>query len=235
MSRTHYFYFHLPVSQLEELVQSHQSLFDEFLKDNFSENELVRFENMLDSIAALYVQPILPDLSFNDFYPDETEFEKQKFFFENAQSSLCLENMPYLEGNPFQVTYLIQLLERFDEVLIDQGGVATLSLKQNYLKSLRKYKNAETFLGLTHHPINPTKKISQPLDPIDFLVLDIYKELERLGSNVQVIGQNDKIQKIFMAFKGQRVDSTELFLRSGLSPKDFDDSLERLKFWLRSL
>ena len=235
MSRTHYFYFRLPVAELDQVVKAHQVHFDQFLKDNFDDHELIPFETMLDAIAALYVQPILPELTFDDFYAPEAEADKQRAFFEKARSSLCLENLPYFESNPFQVSYLIQLLERFDEVLIDQGGVNELSFKENYLKSLRKYKNMESILGATQVKVAPVLKSTRPVDPIDFLVLDVYKELDRLQGKAHVEGQSDKLQKLFKAFQGERVDSVDLYRRSGLSPKDFDDCLERLKFWLRSL
>lgn len=235
MARTHYFYFRLGVSDLNQIVKGHQTEFDQFLKDNFDDHELLPFEGMLDAIAALYVQPILPDLTFDDFYASVAEEQSQRDFFAAAKSSLCLENLPYLESNPFQVSYLIQLLERFDEVLIDQGGVNELVFKTIYLKELRKHKSMESLLGATQVKPAVVAKPSRPVDPIDFLILDVYRELNRLGSSAHALGQSEKVQKIFKAFQGEEVDSTELYRRSGLSPKDFDDCLERLKFWLRSL
>lgn len=235
MSRTHYFYFRLGVSELDQIVKVHQTEFDQFLKDNFDDHELAPFETMLDSIAAIYVQPILPDLTFDDFYASENEEESQRVFFNAARSSICLENLPYFESNPFQVSYLIQLLERFDEVLIDQGGVNELIFKSNYLKELRKHKSMESLLGASQVKPAVISKPNRPVDPIDFLILDVYRELDRLGTAAHVAGQSEKVQKIFRAFQGDRADATELYRRSGLSPKDFDDCLERLKFWLRSL
>jgi hypothetical protein len=39
MSRSHYFYFHLTVEELEALVDAHQTAFDEIVGDLFSDDE----------------------------------------------------------------------------------------------------------------------------------------------------------------------------------------------------
>ena len=67
MSSSHYFYFTLSVDDLESVVEVHRKDFDTLLDDSFSDEELQSFEKMLDSIAAVWVQPILEDLSFDDF------------------------------------------------------------------------------------------------------------------------------------------------------------------------
>lgn len=235
MSRTHNYYTRLTVHELERIVQAHQDEFDQLLGDTFSETELLQHEKLIDSIAAIYVQPIMSEMTFDDFYAHPAEEEKQRHFFESCKSSICLENIPYLESNPFQVTYLIDLLWTLDEVLIDQGGVSELSFKRPYLDDIKRFKTIESLIPQTETkaPVITTKA---PLSPIDFLVNDIYKELNRLGSKeIPFTEMSEKVQKIYQVMKVDKLDSDTIFKMSGLIPKDFDDNLEKLKFSLKKI
>jgi hypothetical protein len=184
------------------------------------------------------VQPILSELSFDDFYPCPKEEEKQRSFFESCQSSICLDNLPYFESNPFQITYLIDLLWSLDEVLIDRGGVSELIFKREYIDELKKFKTMEVLLPVEKEkPIVVTTK--RPVNPIDFTIHDVYKELalvEAMGIEIPISDQSEKLQKIFAAAKSDKdLDADALLKRSGLIPKDFGDNLERLKFFLKKL
>lgn len=171
MSRSHYFYFKLSVKDLESLVSAYQAEFDLLLEDCFTDDELTIYEKMIDAIAAVYVQPILSEMSFDDFYADEKREDMQRSFFEAAKSSICLENLPYFESNPFQVAYLKALLSRFAEVLIDRGGVNELVFKEDYLSELSKYKDIDSLIPEIEMP-KPEIKTSRPVDPIDFFIFD---------------------------------------------------------------
>lgn len=241
MASSHYFYFTLPLNELDSLVENHKKDFNIFIEDTYSEEELLEFEKMIDSIAAIYVQPIMEELSFDDFYTETTQADRQKEFFENCRSSIVLENMPYLESNPFQVTYLKMLLSRFGEVLIDRGGIFELIFKDDYLKELKRFKCLDDLLPV-FKPTEVRARTSLPVDPIDFLVLDVYKELDRLLLSQKleemekvVREQNLKVQKLFYTLKKGKLDASELYQKSGLSPKDFDDYLEKIKLILRTL
>jgi hypothetical protein len=241
MSKAHYFYFLTPLSELERIVEAHQLDFEELVNDNFTEIELVQFEKMLDSISAIFVQPIISELTFEDFYSKESEAVKQKSFFDECKSSICLENLPDFQSNPFQITYLIELLRNFDEVLIDTGGVNELVFKKEYVDNLKKYKNIFSLIPQTE--TKPLEiKTTKPVDPIDFLILDVYKELDRLQNmdktsilSVQMEGQSEKLKKTFTAMKDEKLDASMLLRKSGLNAKDFDDNLERLKFFLKKI
>lgn len=242
MSRSHNLFFRLPVKDLEAIVEAFQKEFDQLLEDEFSDDELVEFEKMLDSIAAIYVQPILEELSFEDFYPHPNLEEEQRAFFSEARSSILLENLPFFENNPFQVSYLIKLLEKFDNVLIDRGGVNELTFKNDYLNELSKYKSMEALFSEETTILPPSPKLSIPVDPIDFLVLDVYKELQRLSRENKIFsalealqGHSEKVKKLFFIVREERLDSAALYQKSGLSPKDFDDYLEKLKFLLKKV
>lgn len=235
MSNAHYFYFRLPVLDLDKKIKAFQLDFDHLLNDTFSEAELANLENLLDDIGAVFVQPIFTEMSFDDFYSKPSEEQKQRDFFEAARSSICLENIPAFESNPFQVTYLIELLRDFEEVLIDTGGVNELMFKKDYVDSLKKYKNI--FSLLTTVEKKPLEiKTTKPVDPIDFLIQDVYKELLRLDP-IQVSEWikelPEKTQKVYQAMLQVGLDASELLKRSGLNAKDFDDNLERLKFFLK--
>lgn len=235
MSKAHYFYFRLSVQDLDKKVKALQLDFDHLINDTFSESELTGFESLLDDIGAVFVQPIFSEMTFDDFYAKESEEQKQRDFFETARSSICLENIPAFETNPFQVTYLIELLRDFDEVLIDTGGVNELMFKKEYVDNLKKYKNI--FSLIPDEPKKPLEiKTTRPVDPIDFLIQDVYKELIRLKESpvAEWIKElPEKTQKVYEAMKDEVSDASTLLKKSALNAKDFDDNLERLKFFLK--
>lgn len=235
MSKAHYFYFRLSVQDLDKKIKALQLDFDHLVNDTFSEEELTSLETLLDDIGAVFVQPIFSEMTFDDFYPNPNEEQRQRDFFAAARSSICLENIPAFETNPFQVTYLVELLRDFDEVLIDTGGVNELMFKKDYVDSLKKYKNI--FSLLTTVEKKPLEiKTTRPVDPIDFLIQDVYKELLRLDP-IQVAEWvkelPEKTQKVYQAMKDEHLDASSLLKKSALNAKDFDDNLERLKFFLK--
>lgn len=241
MANAHYFYLPLTVADLEKKVRTHQQEFDEYLNETFSETELNQFERELDSIAAVFVQPIFSEMSFDDFYANPDEEDGQRFFFDACKSSICLENLPDFHSNPFQITWLLQLLELFDDVLIDQGGVEELEFKAHYVEKLKKYKSVDSMISSPlEKPIEV--KTTKPVFPIDFLILDVYREIDRLKSNQQIYraiesieSLPEKTQKIFKVVMNERLDSTSLLKKCGLNPKDFGDYLEKLKFFLKRI
>lgn len=236
MSQSIYLYTQLKFATLEEVMEAFKEEFDNLLKDSFTDFELEHFEKQIDSIAAVYVQPILPELSFDDFYADPVFENDQRMFFERCKSTVVLENLPYLESNSFQVTYLNLLLSRFDDLLIDRGGVSELCFKDQFMKDLSKFKAIDGLLKPVEKVIE-VKTPSRPVDPIDFLILDVYKELNRLkGDPVNPEGLPPKIIKIFAVMEAEpKLGADSLLRKTSLNPKDLDDGLERLKFWLRKL
>lgn len=235
MSNAHYFYFRLSVQDLDKKVKAFQLDFDHLVNDTFSETELASLETLLDEIGAVFVQPIFSEMTFDDFYSKESEESKQRDFFAAARSSICLENIPAFETNPFQVTYLVELLRDFDEVLIDSGGVNELMFKKEYVDNLKKYKNI--FSLIADEPKKPLEvKTTRPVDPIDFLIQDVYLQLNRLDSvevSIWVKELPEKTQKVYQSMKDETLDASTLLKKSGLNAKDFDDNLERLKFFLK--
>jgi hypothetical protein len=237
MSSSQYFYLQTPLSDLEKIIESFQEDFDTMLKDSFSDDELTQYERSIDNIAAVFVQPIISELSFDDFYVWEEVAESQRRFFENCKSSICLENMPYLQSNSFQVTYLIELLKKFDEVLIDRGGVNELMFKEEYLKTLSRFKTIDSLLGVKEEKPVLSKPFI-PVHQIDFFVVDVYKEIERLKREEKLSGvtlPSEKKMKILEIMKQERLATEELLKKSGLNAKDFDDHLEGLKFALKKI
>ena len=226
-------YSRLKVSDLDFLVESFKVSFDLQLQDLFSDEELNLMESKIDSMAAIYVQPILNELTFDDFYCDPILEERQRQFFSECQSTILFENIPYLETNPFQVTYLVELMEKVDEVIIDCGGVSNLLYKADFLKLVRGYKGVDSLISKIE--IKPKlKQTTIPIHPIDFLIQDVYKEFDRLkNKELDQKDLSEKVQKIFLIMRNDKLDSEELVRKTGLGAKDFDDGLERLKFWLR--
>jgi len=217
-------------------MEAFKEEFDHLLNDSFTEFELEHFEKQIDSIAAVYVQPVLEELSFDDFYADPVFENDQRMFFERCKSTIVLENLPYLESNSFQVSYLKMLLTKFDDVLIDRGGVSELCFKDQFLKDLSGFKTIDSLLKPIEKVIE-VKTPSKPVDPIDFLIMDVYRELNRLkGAPVNPEGLPPKIIKIFAVMEAEpKLGADALLRKTSLNPKDLDDGLERLKFWLRKL
>lgn len=236
MSQSIYLYTQLKFQTLDEVIEAFKEEFDNLLKDSFTEFELEHFEKQIDSIAAVYVQPVLEELSFDDFYADPVFENDQRMFFERCKSTVVLEHLPYLETNSFQVSYLNLLLSKFDDVLIDRGGVSELCFKDQFMKDLSKFKTIDGLLKPVEKVIE-VKTPSKPVDPIDFLILDVYKELNRLkGVPVNPEGLPPKIIKIFAVMEAEpKLGADGLLRKTSLNPKDLDDGLERLKFWLRKL
>jgi hypothetical protein len=241
MFEAHSYYLLYPLNELERLVETHRLDFEELIKDTFADSELERYEGMLDSIAAVTPQPLISELTFEDFYVTEGHELKQRSFFEECRSSICIENLPDFHSNPFQVTYLIELLRNFEEVLIDKGGVHEIQFKKEYIEELKRHKN---IFSLIPEEIKKPVEVSTsaPIDPIDFLILDVYKEIDRLRDAkrlpevIQGISLlSDKAQKAFKAMVDDKFDASLLLRKSGLNAKDFDDNLERLKFYLKKI
>lgn len=233
MARSLNLYLRLPFRDLEKVVADYQQDFDQLLEDTFTDDELQFYEKKIEAIAALYVQTISPELSFDDFYPNPLQEKQQRDFFNEARSSICLENVPFLEDNPFQVSYLTDLIWSFDEVLIDRGGTFELMFRKDFLKELNGLRNLDSLIKDSPKKQAVTQS-NLPVTAIDFLVQDIYQELNRLeGNKLDVDELPEKAQRIFNVMRVHKSNSSELFSLVGLNPKDFDDYLEKLKFWLR--
>ena len=234
MSDSHLLFLKTETTVLERLFESFQEEFDELLQDNFTDDELEVFEKKLDALAAVYIQPLSNELSFDDFYADPRKEDEQRKFFEECRSLITFENFPYLETNPFQVTYLQELLKKFDEILVDRGGTYELLFKDEYLSYLNGFKNIDPLIRAAR-PAPLITRTSKPVDPIDFLILHVGSELKRLeGVSLPLQELPEKIRTIYdVMISEEEKDASYLLSKTGLNAKDFDDGLERLKFWLK--
>lgn len=238
MSKQMSFYFPLRVSELDALVSAFQKEFDELIKDSFSDDELEHVEKKLDALAAVYVTPVMSEISFDDFEADES----LRVFFTTCKSVLLLENVPYLESNPFQVSWLQMFLKRFSDFLVDQGGLSELVTREKFLDTLSSFKNMDGLIPVEKPVVPPPRHgTTAPVLPIDFLILDVYRELERLRSESKIplalekVAEMDKPRRLFTIMKEGKLDADSLLRLSGLHPKDFDDNLEKLKFFLKKV
>jgi hypothetical protein len=235
MSHAHYFYTKIDLAELEILIQAHRDNFNIYLEDLYSEEELAVFESKLESLAALYAQPLLSELTFDDFYPHPELETQQREFFSQVRSTILLEHLPDLETNAFQVTYLKMLMAPLRDVLVDRGGVEELLFKMDYLNWLEQFRSVEDLISSPKEVREAPRSISLPVAPIDFLIRDIYKELDRLQDRNSLPShfENEKVDKLFRVMKKELLSGDDIFKRSGLGAKDFDDHLEKLKFILK--
>jgi hypothetical protein len=227
-------YSKLTVLELDAIVEDFKKEFDTILGDTFDQSELDRYEKMIDALASIEAQEILEELTFDDLSSDTKLESEQRLHFEQSQSCLCFENLPYLETNPFQVSYLIKLLSRFDELLIDTGGVNELVFKDQFLKSLTDMKTMD---GLVRQLSFKPRVIVK--GPVDDLLDAIYSELNRIGGQSDLSSWAEtlspKVKALFDIVSTDQVDSETLLRKSQLNTKDFGDCLERLKFSLKKI
>lgn len=218
---------------------AHQKSFDEELSDLFTDEELGHFERSLEEMASLVPQEIFPELSYDDFEEAPSGNEERRDFFERCQSCLCLENMPFLETNRFQVSYLKELIKRLGPALVDQEQFGTLLWREEFEEELHRHRSIDDLVPPVTEVYRP-KESSAPVDPIDFLIRDVYREFERLHSQGKLVQaltglqeESEKLKKLFFLLREEKLEGSLLYQRSGLNPKDFDDTLEKLKFYLR--
>lgn len=238
MARTLTFFFPLKVPELDALVTAFQKEFDELIQDSFTEDELEVMEKKLDALAAVYVNPILQELTFEDFEADEIH----RNFFESCRSSLLLENLPYLETNPFQVSWLELFLGRFSDFLADKGNLSALVTKKEFFADLSRYKNMDPLTKPAKPEPRPLQHgLKAPVLPIDFLIVDVYRELSRIEASgklpaaLEAVSGFEKARRIYAIMKDGKLDANSLLGLSGLNPKEFDDNLEKLKFILKKV
>ena len=230
MSRHLVIYTTLSELDLALKLEAHQEEFEVLLGDTFSEQELEAMERQLETLASIEAQPLLAAVSFDDLAPKSGEEARQESFFSRCKSCLCLENLPYLETHPLQVTYLIDLLWMFDEALVEYPGGESVLFKQDFLQELKPLANVESLLRKTPGP----SRLAAPAEgTVDFVLRDIHREVVRLADSIVEVP--DRFAMLWPQVKDTSLDSHALLQRSGLPPKDFGDRLESLKFFLKKL
>lgn len=238
MSLSLTFYFPLEPRDLELLVESHKKDFDESLKDSFSDEELASLEDKIDALAGVDVSRMIPELTFEDFDAPE----ELRALFSRCRSLLLLQNVPYLETNGVQVVWFQDLFKKAPEFLVEKGSSSTLIHSEEFLREV------STFPGLPASdpvvrpaPLPIAHGIKAPVLPIDFLIRDVYREIERLRDSgrlslvLEEIAHREKARRLFTIMKDGKLDADSLLSLSGLIPKEFDDNLEKLKFILKKL
>lgn len=242
MARSLYIYSPLDPRILGELVAAHVESFEDELDEIFSEAELETLAPKLDELASFVPGPIPGEISFDDFDTDLEDSTKRELFG-RCRSSLTLENLPYLESHPYQVSSLRRLLQRFPEALVDDEGLGTLYEKNEYLSRIAGLKGLSVIeaVSLPRHTPEQGKSFV-PVDPIDFLVRDTYQEMERIlkgrlleSALIKLKDERQILKDLFFLIRESRPSPEELFRRSGLGAKDFDDDLEKLKLFLRKV
>lgn len=238
MGRNLTIYFPLRLPELDQEVERFKKEFDEFLKDSFTEEELESLGNKIDALAAVDVSVLSPELTVDEF----EDSEAHRGLFEECKSILLLDNLPYLESNPFQVSWLEQFLKRFPLFLVDPGGFSALVARNEFLRELARFRNLEALVK-TEPPAAPPLQhgTTAPVLPIDFLILDVYRELDRLQAEgkivmaLETVAPFEKARRLFAIMKEGKLDAHSLLRLSGMIPKDFDDNLEKLKFLLKKI
>jgi hypothetical protein len=225
---------------LKELVEAQEKLFEEWLLDNFTDDEIDFYQDMIDSISSVLIDSKIDELKFEDYEAIRGDISFKKILFHKSITTISFSDLPYLENNPFQVSYLTMLLNQLNIVLIDPGGLEDLLLKEEYLVKLGEFKKADDLLFRPSYQQSIVQNTSQKVyDPIDKLVTEIYNELKRLevAGILPMSGDDlpEKTRKILISIQQDYYDSNQLLALTALHPKDFDDHLEKLKFYLKKV
>lgn len=234
MAAALYLHTTLNVDDLRVLVSAFQKSFDEWLGDHFDDDELDIYADAIDRIAFVDVQPKLSELSVDDYSSPEEKTEKLRALFEACRSTITIAHLPYLESNPFQVTYLLRLLNVLGEILIDKD-LEELLTKEELETELRRYRSTEALGPSVFVPkVQPSVR---SFDPVTQMVTEIYNELKRLEVEGALpdteLVPSEKARKLYQVMRNDPLDPDSLLRITGLAPKDFGDHLEKLKFWLR--
>ena len=212
-------------------LKGHQEDFETLLGDTFSEAELEVHEHQLESLAEVTVQPMLEAMSFEDLLTDTELADKMRAFFQRCRSCLVLEHLPFLVDNPFQVTYLVDLLWSFEEVIVDPGGDERAVFRKEFLQELKRFKGMDIYLP--QERVRPALR-PQAGDPIEELILAIRQELQRLAQRPIDHGPlSERALGLLQVIRQNEGAGAQLLQASGLNAKDFGDTLERLKFFLK--
>lgn len=235
-------YIHTPynIPFLEELFQVHQKQFEEWLNDSFTDEELDFFQEKIDTIAHVLIDLKVDSIGFEDYESISGDRELKNDLFNRLNTTISLNDMPFLESNPFQVSYLFLLVNKLENILIDPGSLNDLLSKDEYLKKLDTFKKAEDLLINFSPTVQAPKKThSRVFDPIDYLITEIYNELKRLevAGKLPIIATDlpEKAQKLLAVMQTDYFNASDLLRLTSLHPKDFDDHLEKLKFYLRKV
>ena len=220
---------------LAQVMERHQKSFQILLEDSFSDAELDQHRILIDELAGVWPQNIIEELTFDDLPASPSDEKAQREFFNKCQGVICLENTPFLENNPFQVTYLIELLKNFSQVLIDRGD--ELIFQMPWLRELSALKGMESLFTADVYHEKPAPLVRE-MTPVDRIVGEIYTEIKRLRAQDRLpdpAEMAEKRQRIYQAVIAEECNADQLLSRCGLIPKDFGDGLEGLKFFLKKI
>jgi hypothetical protein len=245
MAFTYYFYSNHSVDGLKTVLEKTESAFEELLISFEDQPYVKENEKLISLLANVIPGPILADLTFEDFAVEEGRIKEMQNIFSNSKSCLVLENVPYLQTNPFQVSWLNILLDHIGSCMIDTGSITPVKNKEDFVEFLKKSRSLDQVLNIIYQPqiIKSTKSNFIPVEPLDFIVRDVFKEFERLQNEKLLdkieksIESNEKMKKLFLVIKNNFSDgpvSAQLLChKSHLNPKDFGDFLESLKFLMK--
>lgn len=224
----------LSEDELAKRLEAHQEEFEIILGDTFGEDELEKFGRYLDALAEVSVWRVQEDLAFGDFLLDDPHPERLRSYFERCRACLVFENLPFLEDNPFQVTYLVDLLWSLEDGLVDRGEAGPLRFKKDFLTELKQLRGIDVFDAAA--PVRPVMKAPPASDPVQALLTDVHRELGRLEGNEAALSDlSARAQRLLALIREREWVAPELLSASLLTPKDFGDTLERLKFFLKKL
>lgn len=235
-------YTHHSLKVLRELHKLNSSWLDEHideielrLKDD---QRLTQLDRFCDELCAVELHSVIEGLSLEDFeYAPEFQLEFSEFFKE-VQGCVSFIGLTDPSLNPLLASFMEHWLSGVKDGLIDLGGLNEVMKKSIYLEQLKSLPSTRKWLESLPKTKEKLRSIKIHDNPIQQIIDDIILLLQQskepaLLSFEADINQQAKLLALWGPIKNKVYDARDLLSASGMQPKDFGDSLERLRLLMK--
>lgn len=213
--------------------------FDLLVQDPSLGQYFQKNEKKLDELASVIVSPKLPEIEFDCFEFEEKNRVQYETLFNKTKTTFAIENLPYLEVNPFQVSWLKLFFKNLGECLIDVGGMELLEDRLTFLERLENYKDLSLFKEEHLHFDRKPLPVRFEKTPLDFVIDKLNLEIIRLkNSNLEKeFAQtltHESLRNLYNVYLTNSGINSLWPLRNKMDPKKFGDLTEKLYFLVKN-
>jgi hypothetical protein len=242
MSFTITLYTHHSLKVLRELHVFNSGWLDEHLDDIEQrlkgDERLGQLDRLCDELCAVELHSVIEGLSLEDFEYDHELQDEYAQFFKEVQGCVSFVGLTDPSLNPLLTSYMEHWLMSVKDGLIDLGGLNEVIRKSIYLEQLKSLPSTNKWLEALPKPKEKNRPLKVHDNPIQFLIDDIVRLMDQSSEQALLtfeddINQQAKLLTLWGPLKNKVFDARDLLSASGLHPKDFGDSLERLRLLMR--
>lgn len=217
---------------LEE-IERFNILFDDFIQNPIYEEYVIKNEKKLDEMGHVTISPKMDELEFG-YYVNADQINHLKSQFGLMKTTIVIENLPYLENNPFQVSWLKLFVNELDQCLVDLGGMEYLESKSDFLNRISCYRDLETFAVVApKKQMRPEIIIPYEKTPLDFIIDKLKLEITKTNTNAFLETlENNEMKKLFHIYLTENKINALYPIKNKMDPKKFGDQTESLYFKL---